>query len=585
MSEAYRALYEELLAERQAKAAAALPRYPSVATLQKEADAILEARRQKDAQIKAEIREGLRAMLAPPPTPVHTNPPAARFKVRDTFRKLAEIHRAKERMRKEAGEQPSMYARKPTFSQRAWNRLPRTAQNFFQDVGEQNVHRAKQTAQEVVQGAGYLTGYDESKPFKDNMRGYAETTGEIAGGTAGAIGGGLGGGALAGPVGLPLGATFVGYGGGKLGKGFARNAFNYFAGDNAPAQSVDSFGRNTGFGLSNAEHGHDFMPRLADLGYGIPMLGGALNTPLSQWWNHGKNLLGRPVPPSVEELFTPVYQSLPWGTRWAVGPQTPLRYQVNLNRPTTLERWQHARALNRSTGQFDGVSNADGTSQRIPARNHLYQLDTRVNDNFLPGMTPESYMAARGIPEDSAKRIIKNMGERADTFGDAFSYLENKPFANIPQGTTDKRFTLTQPAFVDIRALPDSLAAKHSLTGARFENGKMVPVPKDDGNSPASTNILNALKAEIETYPDNRVLRDWYERHFLPKSPQNKHPEITIPISKLPTQGYTKSQLDGDVYYPWRAVDATPLGSKPHLQRIGLGAPTAQGLQQVKPNE
>ena len=111
-----------------------------------------------------------------------------------------------------------------------------------------------------------------SKSNEDNLRGYAETGGEMVGGFGGALLGALGGSVAAGPPGMLGGAALGGYTAGKAGKGAGRNLFNYAWPGNT-GQGIDSLGRSKGQGFSN-----DFSPKLHDLGYAIPLAGGALNS-------------------------------------------------------------------------------------------------------------------------------------------------------------------------------------------------------------------------------------------------------------------------------------------------------------------
>lgn len=340
------------------------------------------------------------------------------------------------------------------------------------------------------------------------------------------------------------------------------------------------------------------MPQPHDAAYAIPLAGGALKVPLNQGLkptlkpmaNHLRNLVGR------RGAYTPVYESLPWGQRYAYGPNTNWKFQVNLNQPTNLERWQHGRVADLDTGQFHGLSG------NTPERNLRYQAGklTDMSSAQLYKQVDAAddtvrFLTSRGIPEESARRLVANKGELAAAMGDNRNYgsyfpgYDNPNLVGVPAGTSPSQewFTIPDRKFVDIRALSDRQAAPISLTGQRRGGGGMVPKVREDGAAPTHTGTgPDAFQAELGLFPDNPGLKKIYNgmtREYSPAKGQLSG-EISIPHSKLPSQGYTRLRIgpnESTSYHPWRAVDGASPASWSTMQRAGAGAPASLSLQQL----
>jgi len=361
--------------------------------------------------------------------------------VRDGLRKEAEAQ-----AKKEAADGGGLLSRLPEFGKTFWDTYKKTD--------------------------GYY--WHPSKSTEDNLRGYAETAGEIGGGTAGAVLGALGGAAAGGPVAPAAsvgGATGVGYLGGKGGKSFGRNAFNWAVGSEGTQGGVDSIGRNTGFGVNNADHGNDFVPKLHDAGYAIPALGGALRVPMGRFPSHVKNLAGKMIDHSQQgnEVYTPLYQSLPWSTRYSLGPDASLKYQVNLSQPTKLERWQHGRVVDLDKGHYAGESMA--ATGRVPDRNLRYQVakHTDTLDKGIwadPNIDTRQALTEMGLPDGVVVRLLANKGELSATMGDKFPYKYPSAYVDVPEGSPSFGWVdIPNRRFQDVRSLSDAQAAPLSLTG------------------------------------------------------------------------------------------------------------------------
>jgi len=83
-------------------------------------------------------------------------------------------------------------------------------------------------------------------------------------------------------------------------------------------------------------------------------------------------------------------------------------------------------------------------------------------------------------------------------------------------------------------------------------------------------------------FPDNPALKRVYDA--MGQEYAGGYGEITIPIRKLPAQGYTRLKTtpdESELYHPWRALDDVSSFSGSSIKRRAAGAPASQISQRV----
>jgi hypothetical protein len=489
----------------------------------------------------------------------------------------------------------------------------------------------------------YNPVWQTAKSTEDNLRGYAETVGEVGGGAVGTGLGLLGSSATgpAAPVAAPTLAVAGGYTGGKMGREGARNVFNYVNNlwNGTPEQPTDGFGRPTGYSFKpNLLH-----PQIADGGYFLGGVGGgALRTDVNQLGNHFRNLAGRPLvntaatpsrmfanaggtltmpaqpAQSATQTFSPIYQRLPWMQRYNYGPSAKLRAEADYTRPTQFGDLMSWRTADLGSGQYFGATRTN--PELLDSNMNLSWQALRANQMTNPNLTKAENDLLRqrqknpnviealtdlGYPPDSAKRFVQNGGEIADYYNFSNNHTltpgssdyspVGKQRHTLPRSFDDGK--IWQPLDTvgtgiknnklrEVRFLSNEQAAPVSLTGSHTINGKLQPISVTDGFAPTSVGTgAEAYAAELARRPNHPLLKKTYDlmQKFEPDG------EVTVPRSATSDDIYfwTKpfdsewSAAEQAVVYPGRYMaDESPKAIKNLMPLISGGLATQSLLHE-----